>query len=154
MPSAPAIPILGEDSAARVIDRLPLRKASYHIVNEKREAALLLRESSIVLQMTDDGLDRMNKEIKKTSESFLGRMLHAALAGAVTNMLDHGIEYDLRDLKNARVENGVLVLENNAGEKIFQEVNVNNQKVLETFSAANATAFAKRVNAAAAKVRK
>ena len=139
------------DSTTRVIDRLPLAAAKFSIINEEKHAALLLLDKTIVLQMTDEGLRDIRREVRKeTSEkpSFMGKILGSMLASGVVSMLDHGIEYSLSDLREARVENGKLVLENKSGERVFESVNINDEKVLATFSESAALRFAKRVNAA------
>ena len=134
------------DSVVKVIDRVEIRKSTFHIVNVKQETALIVRDSTIVLQLTDRGLKNIKREIKKEGESALGKMLHAALAGAMEEFLDHGMEYQLSDLKEARVEKGVLVLERKNGELIFDEMEVNGEEVLETFSPEDARRFAAHVN--------
>ena len=141
----------GNDSTTRVIERLALSDAKFSIVNEENQAALLLLDKTIVLQMTDEGLRHVGREIKRDvreKPTFLKTVLGAVLAGSVVTMLDHGIEYSLSDLKEARVENGKLVLESKSGERIFESVSINNDKVLATFSASEARRFAKRVNEA------
>jgi hypothetical protein len=149
-PASAAAQNAGPDSVTRVINRLPLTAAKFSVLNEKDEAALLLLDSTIVLQMTDRGLQKLRKDVKRETAkepNLLGKLIGSLVGGTVITMLDHGIEYSLRDLKDARVENGVLVLENKAGERIFESVQINDSKVLETFSEAEARRFAKRVNA-------
>jgi hypothetical protein len=134
------------DSVVRIVDRIELTKSAFHIVNVKQETALIVRDSTIVMQLTDRGLQNIKREIKKEGESALGKMMHAALAGALEEFLDHGMEYQLSDLKEARVENGVLVLERKNGDLIFDEMEINGDDVLETFSRADAVRFAAYVN--------
>ena len=141
----------GPDSVARIVERLPLTAANFSITNVQQEAALLLMDSTIILQMTDRGLDRLRKDVKKESTkepNILKSLLTSVLAGSIVTMLDHGVEYSLRDLKEARVVEGKLVLESKSGERIFESVQINDNKVLETFSEKEARRFAKRVNEA------
>ena len=79
----------------------------------------------------------------------LMKLLEKMLLGSIKALLDHGIEYSLTDLKEARVEDGVLVLESKTSdEPIFGSVKVNDDNVLESFSEADARRFAKLVNRA------
>jgi hypothetical protein len=152
LPAVPTIPAR-QDSVARVIERLPLHTSAFYILNDTRAAALLLRDTSIVLQLTDRGLEEVDRDVKRAkADGVLSRIIHGALAGAVTTMMDHGIEYSLRDLKEARVDKGVLVLESKSGNRVFGSVSVNDRNVIETFREVDARRFAKRVNDAATKV--
>lgn len=144
-----AAPVLQEkDSVTRIIERVSIRKATSSIVNRQKAAALLLLDSTIVLQMTDEGLKDLGKESDNGKPSGMPKLLEKMLLGSVKALLDHGIEYSLSDLKDARVENGVLVLESKSGDRIFEGVKINDDKVLETFSAADARRFAAQVNRA------
>ena len=135
------------DSVVHVIDRIPIHKSTFHMLNRKQEIAMVLRPGgTIVLQLTDRGLEKVKKDISKEGESVFGKMLHGALAGAVGKFLDHGMEYDLSDLKEARVEKGVLVLERKNGERMFGDMEINDEQVLETFAPGEALRFAARVN--------
>lgn len=136
-----------EDSAVTVIDRVEIHRSSFHIVNRKEEAALVLRpKGTIVLQLTDAGLKQVKKEIKNEGEGLLSKMMHSALAGAVSQFLDHGLEYQLSDLKEARVEKGVLVFERKNGERVFDSIEINDEEILASFAPADAQRFATRVN--------
>jgi hypothetical protein len=134
------------DSVVKVIDRVEITKSTVHIVNKTQETALLVRGNTMVLQLTDRGLKNIKQEIRKEGEGALGKMMHAALAGAISEFLDHGMEYDLADLKEARVEKGALVLERKNGEKIFDNFEINDEEVLETFSEQDARRFAAHLN--------
>jgi hypothetical protein len=138
-----------EDSVVTVIDRMEIHRSTFHIVNRKQEAALVLRpKGTIVLQLTDAGLKQVKKEIKSEGDGLLSKMMHSALAGAVSQFLDHGLEYQLSDLKEARVEKGVLVFERKNGERVFDSIEINDEEILATFAPAEAQRFAARVNEA------
>jgi hypothetical protein len=155
VPSQPASPnpaIQEKDSISRVVDRLPLKSARHYIVNRRNTAALLLLDTTIVLQMTDQGLKDLGREMKSNSNekpSGMPKLLEKMLLGSIKALLDHGIEYSLSDLKEARVEDGVLVLESKTSDDpVFSGVKINDDRVLETFSEADARRFAKLVNRA------
>ncbi|HEX8451213.1 MAG TPA: hypothetical protein VF647_03895, partial [Longimicrobium sp.] len=61
-------------------------------------------------------------------------------------------EYPVSELREARYENGRLVLEDREGNSIFKDVQVNDVQVMESFSPAEARAFAARVNQARRRV--
>ena len=70
------------------------------------------------------------------------------MGAALGELFDHGIAYDLRALRSARVEGNRLVLENLAGKRIFDNVEVNGRDVMDDFSPAEAARFAAAVNKA------
>lgn len=135
-----------EDSIVRVIDRVEVKKSTFHILNRKQDTAMLVRDGAIVVQLTDKGLKHMKREIKKEGESALGKILHAAMAGAVAEFLDHGMEYQLSDLKQARYENGAIVLIRKSGERVFEDMEINGEQVMESFSRADSERFVAHVN--------
>ena len=144
-----------KDSVSRIIDRVPRSNATFSIANTKREAELLLLDTTIVLQMSGKGLNHVDRGIKKDAQNdgAASKFLKSVLAGSVKSLLDHGIEYNLRYLKQARVDKGVLVLEDKEGKHIFEGVDVNDEKVMTTFSESDAKSFALRVNRAIAAMR-
>src|SRR5688572_30751314 len=95
-----------EDSVVRVIERVSVKNSTFHILNRKENTALLVQNGTIVLQLTDKGLKHVKHEIKQEGESALGKIMHAAMAVAVAQFLDHGMEYQISDLKEARYEDG------------------------------------------------
>ena len=142
------------DSIARIVRRVPLREAAFSILTRDGRTALLLRDTTIVLQLTDRGLEAISVDEKPGDEEagFLKQVMEGMLRGGLRMLLDRGIEYSLTDLRDARVEGGRLVLESRRGGVIFDEVNINDGNVLEQFSERDARAFAQRVNRARARL--
>ena len=135
------------DSVAWVVPREPLGIADATLRNRDRTVAVLLNDTTLVLQLTDRGLDRINHEISSDSTSGIGSRFLARLLGAgVVGLLDHGIAHRLSALRAARVEGTRLVLENLEGERVFADVDVNGRPVMDDFSAAEAARFAAAVN--------
>ena len=139
------------DSEARVVERQPLRRASSAIQTRGGEVALLLIDRHLVMQLTDRGLSQIDREMEhdaKKEESGFARFVSGMVRSGVRTLLDRGIEYPLSELREARYENGRLVLEDREGNAIFKDVQVNDIQVMESFSPAEARAFAARVNQA------
>jgi hypothetical protein len=142
------------DSVAHIVDRANPARGSYAIVTKDGSGALVLMDTTIVAQLTDRGLDRMKgreavDSIKGTGERMLARMV----LGALQPMFDHGIAYHLRDLSSAEYADGRLQLRRRNGEEVFRDVKVNNTPLMENFSAADATIFARKVGEARARLR-
>jgi hypothetical protein len=100
-----------------------------------------------VLQFTDEGLARMNAGIRDSAPQDLGHRILARMVGsALGEMFDHGIAYNLRALRSASVEGNRLVLEDLAGKRVFDHVELNGRDVMDDFSPAEASRFAAAVN--------
>ena len=135
------------DSVAWVVAREPLGVADATLRNRDRTVAVLLNDTTIVLQLTDRGLDRISHDIENDSTNGVGGRLLARILGAgVVGLLDHGIAHHLSALRAARVEGTRLVLENREGKRVFADVDVNGRRVMDDFSPAEAERFAAAVN--------
>lgn len=151
-----SITINDADSIARIVRRLPLSAAAHSLVTRDGHVALLLRDSTIVLQLTDRGLEDIGSGDVASEDDggFLTALVGSMLRGGLRMLLDRGIEYSLSDLREARYESGRLVLESRDGDDVFGDVSVSGGKVMEGFDPRQARAFASRVNTARARVRR
>ncbi len=142
------------DSVAHVVDRPSLASANFAIVSRDGTAALLLMDTTIVAQMTDTGLARINsREATDTIKGTVNRLFARMALGALQPLFDHGIAYHLRDLANARYADGRLQLVRANGEEIFRDTEIGNGPLMESFTAGDARAFAARAREARAKLR-
>ncbi|HEX8671557.1 MAG TPA: hypothetical protein VF710_06700 [Longimicrobium sp.] len=143
------------DSDTRFVERQPLRRATSAIQTRGGEVALLLIDRKLVMQLTDRGLSEIDRDMRDDAmkeESGFARVVAGMVRGGVRTMLDRGIEYPVSELREARYENGRLILEDREGNLIFKDVQVNDVQVMESFSPAEARAFAARVNQARRRV--
>ncbi|CAA9326971.1 MAG: hypothetical protein AVDCRST_MAG68-2315 [uncultured Gemmatimonadetes bacterium] len=139
------------ESDVRVVERQPLRRASSAIHTRGGEVALLLVDRRLVMQLTDAGLDEIERDMAndaKKEESGFARFVSGVVRSGVRTLLDRGIEYPVSELREARYERGRLVLVDREGNELFRDVQVNDIQVMESFSPAEARAFAARVNQA------
>jgi hypothetical protein len=141
------------DSVAHVTDRESPSQARFAIVSRDGQAALLLMDTTIVAQMTDRGLDRMNaRETTDTIKGVVNRMVARMALGALVPLMDHGVAYHLRDLADARYADGRLQLLRSNGEEVFRDVEIGKGPLMESFSPDDARAFAARARAARARL--
>ena len=142
------------DSVAFIIDRQPLRRAAYSIVTTDGESALLLTDTTIIVQLTDAGLNHLDREItRSTRNDSVPELVGHMVAGALKPFLNHGIAYNLRDLGDAKYTDGRLDIRRKSGETVFGHLDMYGHDVMESFSADDAREFARRAKAAAQKVR-
>jgi len=137
------------DSIAHIVDREQADQSRFFIVSKDGQAQLLLMDTTIVAQMTDRGLAHISSREQTDSIKDTGKRIFARMAlGALTPLLDHGIAYHLRDLADARYEDGRLLLLRANGDEVFRDVEIGHGPLMEAFSAADAKAFAAQARAA------
>jgi hypothetical protein len=142
------------DTVAHVVDRSTLAKARFAIVSRDGTAALLLMDTTIVAEMTDTGLQRMNsRQATDTIKDAVNRIFARMALGALQPLFDHGIAYHLRDLSKARYADGRLQLVRSNGEEVFADTEIGHGPMMESFTPDDARAFAKRANEARARLR-
>jgi hypothetical protein len=142
------------DSIAHVVDRESAEHARFAIVSRDGAAALLLTDTTIVAQMTDRGLSRMNsREATDTIQGPGTRLFARMVLGALQPLFDHGIAYHLRDMAEARYADGRLQILRANGEEVFRDSQIGHEPLMESFTPGDAKAFAKRARDARARLR-
>ena len=136
------------DSVAAVVRRQSVAGAHATLRTRDRHVALLLTDTTVVLQFTERGLAHMRTELGDDAQGSGGRILARMLGAGLAEMLDHGIAYRLSALRGARADGGHLVLEDHAGHRVFADTQVNGRRIMDDFSPAEAERFAVAVNRA------
>lgn len=142
------------DTVAHIVDRSSLAKANFAIVSRDGTAALLLMDTTIVAEMTDTGLARMNaREATDTIKGTANRLFARMALGALQPLFDHGVAYHLRDMADARYADGRLQLVRANGEEVFRDTEIGHGPLMESFTPADARAFAARAREARVRLR-
>jgi hypothetical protein len=142
------------DSVAHVVERQSTDRAHFAIVSRDGGATLLLMDTTIVAQMTDRGLARMNsREATDTISGQVNRLIARMALGALQPLFDHGIAYHLRDMADAKYADGRLQILSANGEEVFHDTEIGHEPLMESFAPGDARAFAKRAREARAKLR-
>ena len=132
-----------------IVPRVPLARAVRSLRTRDAQTVVLLMDTTLVLQFTDEGLARMNASIRDSAPQAFGPRIFARMVGsALGEMFDHGIALDLRSLRRALVEGNRLVLEDLAGKRVLDRVELNGRDVMDDFSPAEAGRFAAAINRA------
>jgi hypothetical protein len=142
------------DSVAHVVERQNTDRAHFAIVSGDGQATLLLMDTTIVAQMTDRGLARMNsREATDTISGQVNRLIARMALGALQPLFDHGIAYHLRDMADAKYADGRLQILRANGEEVFRDTEIGHEPLMESFAPGDAKAFAKRAREARARLR-
>ena len=138
------------DDDTRIISRQPAHRASSTLRTRNGEVALLIVDRTLVMQLTDQGLGRVDREIHEDAkdDGMFARFVSGIVRSGVRTLLDHGIEYPLSEIGEARYEGGRLLLTDRDGDVIFDDVEINDTDVMRSFSPNEARAFAARINQA------
>jgi hypothetical protein len=141
------------DSVAHVVERQSADRARFSIVSRDGAAALLLMDTTIVAQMTDRGLARMNShEATDTIQGQGNRLVARMVLGALQPLFDHGVAYHLRDMADARYADGRLQILRWNGDEVFRDTQAGHEPLMESFAPGDAKAFAKRAREAREKL--
>jgi hypothetical protein len=140
------------DSVAHIVERERPDDARFSIVSRDGQARLLLMDTTIVAQLTDRGLAHMGSREATDSIHGANKIFARMALGALTPLLDHGIAYHLRDLADARYEDGRLQLLRANGDEVFRDMEIGKGPLMESFSREDAKAFAARARAARARL--
>ena len=142
------------DSVAHVVDRQSAEHARFAIVGRDGAATLLLMDTTIVAQMTDRGLARMNShEATDTIQGQVNRLFARMALGALQPLFDHGVAFHLRDMADARYADGRLQILRANGEEVFRDTQAGHEPLMESFTPGDAKAFAKKAREARAKLK-
>jgi hypothetical protein len=136
------------DSVAAVVRRQPVDGANAALRTRDRHVALLLSDTTVVLQFTDRGLDHVRTQLSEEVQGTGGRMLARVLGAGLVELLDHGIAYRLSALRAAHADGNRLVLEDRDGHRVFAGTEANGRRVMDDFAPAEAERFAAAVNRA------
>ena len=148
---------LSEDAPARMGPRRDARQARLAITTTNDVVSLMLTGDVVAMQLTERTLRQVSGEIErdaaKEDGGFLARMIGDAVRGSVSTMLRRSIEYPVSELRSVDYRGGRLVFTTMEGEEIFEDVEVNDTRMVESFSPADARAFVREFQAVKARTR-
>jgi len=126
--------------------RHDLGRARFAILTEDRAAALVLTRDLVAVQLSDQTLRKLDREIAREKDQdeedgLIAQVIKSAVLGSVRALLDHSLECAIEDLRDVRYRDGRLILITEDGDRIFEGLNIDDHEVLEGFSEHDALAF-------------
>ena len=125
--------------------RHDLARARFAMLTEDRAVALVLTRDLVAIQFSDWTFHKLDREIAHESDDEDGGVIADAIKGAILGsvrvLLDHSLECPIGDLRDVRYRDGRLILITEDGDRIFEDLNINDHEVLEGFSEHDALAF-------------
>lgn len=156
---ASAGPALAHDSDGVRLNRFdcdePLRWGPRHgverarcaITSEDGKMTFVLTDRVVALQFSDRTMRKIDRELHRARHEDddagpIGDALKVAVIGAVRSMLDHSAECPVRELRDVRVVDGRLEFVARDGERLFENIEVDDDSVLGAFDPRDAERFA------------
>jgi hypothetical protein len=128
-----------------IAERQDPRDARLIITTEGGEASLVLTDRVVAIQLSDARFAEVRRKLRhkrrEYDDNVLAQTIRTAVLTAVGDVLDHSIEYRVRDIRSVEYRNGRLVIRTRHGHHLFEGAEIDDEPVLESFSAADARAF-------------
>jgi hypothetical protein len=119
-------------------------RANFVMLTEDRGAEMLLTRGVVALQFSDRTLRQLDRDFaqeRDQDEGVIADAIKGAVLGSVRALLDHSVECPLDQLRDVRYQDGRLELVTRDGKRLFEDLEINDQVVLDSFSPADARAF-------------
>ncbi len=142
---SPRFHISKSDDAVRWAPRHDARGARFAITSEDGKVELMIDRGRVVAQLSDRGFRDVRREMRKDrdreDDGVLASVIQSVVFNAVESALDHGAEVRVRDLRSVNYEDGALVFTTEDGERIFDNIQIDDQDLGSGFSERDAKAF-------------
>ena len=139
-----------QGSATRRDSALTLGPGDVKITNEDSSVDMAVVGQKIVVRLSDKTMDKVRRETDTTAvkDSGFGGSIERFVKKTVQSTLGQQFEYPMSDVRDARYENGAIVLDVNGREpRLLANTKVGGKKLLESFRPDDARRFVAAVNA-------
>ena len=139
-----------QGSATRRDSALTLGPGDVKITNEDSSVDMAVVGQKIVVRLSDKTMDKVRRETDTSAvkDSGFGGSIERFVKKTVQSTLGQQFEYPMSDVRDARYENGAIVLDVNGREpRLLANTKVGGKKLLESFRPDDARRFVAAVNA-------
>jgi hypothetical protein len=105
---------------------------------------MLITRDRVAVQLSARVLRYLDRDLhreKDDEDGLFARVIKGAVLGGLRELLDHSIECPLDELRDVRYRDGRLELIAKDGDRVLEDLKINDREVLESFSDADARAF-------------
>lgn len=131
--------------------RLAAPDAEFSITTKQRDFELHLRGDSLLVQLSDRGLEDLRNGVGKDDadedRSLFASMIEGALRGGLVSLMDRAVAMHVSEVDQGLWERNGLRLMNDDGEEIFN-ITLNDRDVMEDFTERDARRFLERLGSA------
>ena len=131
-------------------DSLVLGPGDVKIVNEDSSVDLVVVGQRIVVRLSDKTMAKVRQETDTAkADSGFGGSIQRFVKRTVASALGQQVEYPLSEIRDARYENGEIILDANGDKqpRLLANTKVGGRKLLESFRPDDARRFVDAVNA-------
>jgi hypothetical protein len=131
-------------------DSLVLGPGDVLITNRDTSVDLALVGQRIVVRLSDKTMDKVRRETDTSAvrDSGFGGSIERFVKKTVQSTLGQEFDYSLSEVRDARYENGTIILDVNGKEpRLLANTKVGGQKLMESFRPEDAQRFVAAVNA-------
>jgi len=124
--------------------RVDSRDAKFLINTEDGCASLLVTRDAVAMQLTDRAFRDVGRhldDVEDEDDNILAQSIKAVVLGSVRSLLDHSVECSIHDLYDIQYRHGRLVFITEDDDYVFENLNVNDRDVVESFSEKDAKEF-------------
>jgi hypothetical protein len=133
------------DEPTRWAQRYSARDARLAVTTRSGDVTLVLTNEVVAVQLSDRVLRKVKRETRREQDeaeySVLARAIKTVVLTSVRAVLSHSAECSIADLSDVKYSQGRLVFTTEEGDRIFENVSVNDTDVMRDFSEADARAF-------------
>lgn len=134
------------DLDAEAVDRFTKSNTIRYITNKDESVNLIVAETGIAVQFSDEFLNKLEEEIKNsenenTEASVLEGAIRSMVGSGVRSILDHAILIPFYELGSVSYENGRIYMTDINGNEIFEDLEINDKQVMEDFSRRDSRRF-------------
>jgi hypothetical protein len=108
-------------------------------------AVLLITGGKVVVQLGDRTPRQLDRELESEQEDeddgALASAIKGAVIGGVRGLLSHSLECPIVELRDVGYREGRLELITRHGDRVFEDIEINDRDLLEDFSPRDARAF-------------
>lgn len=137
--------ITANDIDADIVPRLSHKDEEIGITSREGSVDLLLTNEAILIQFTDTFLEKIEGEIRESDDlsdaTHLGTVIRSMVSSGVKTLLDRALAIPLYEIDAVYYENGRLFVINRKGKELFEDLEIDNKKVMEDFRARDARRF-------------
>jgi hypothetical protein len=105
----------------------------------------VLTDEVAAVQLSDRVMRKVRRELRSERNSdddhAIARAIKVAVLSTVSNLLDHSAECPVRELRDVEYRHGRLIFVTEDGERLFENMNVNDDEVMSGFTESDARAY-------------
>lgn len=134
------------NTEADIVPRMAHGEAEFAMTTLEGSVDLLLSGHALLIQFSDSFMDELDEELKSEmakdeEEPHFAMVIKSMVTSGVKTMLDRAIAIPLSEISEVYYRDGKLYIMNHEGEELFDDLDINDKKVMEDFRGRDARRF-------------